>query len=412
MQQLPPHSSGPKVTSAGVTLPSLTRSNTAMSTITSNSDLSRLEGYESVDVPLLPLVGHLSLADRESYFGSDARSAFFASYKEIAQQRFTIGLGDEEQELEALLTARTQHRDRFQDDDEEDVGHGQYDVDDDSAAGHSYDSDYSEMGTLLDEHFRPTPGPSRMQSRRNVMIMEDDDEDKPGDRQLVRQSSSSSIRSSGMYLEEPSPRKQAPISTNHLNAFKKGRQSSRSRSRGPNTKRSLYSRQRQSDTQADEEKKRLFEHLDKQSIERQNTNRPLSARSRFLLGCVQKGIFPQPSLIIRKNVTTMLSIANFGIGNDLAELLAASLATLPLLEGLSIADNNLTDAGLVPIVKALTKCTRLSSLDVSRNKVDVETAKALLLYISSPGCSLTHLFMANANVDDKEAAEFVRVRPF
>ena len=376
-----------------------------MSTITSNSDASRLEGYESVDVPLLPILGQLSLADRESYFGRDARSAFFESYKEIAQQRFTIGLGDEEQELEALLTARTQHRERFGDDDEE--GGGQYDVDDDSAANRSYDSDYSEMGTLLDENFRPTPAPSRMQSRRNVMIMEDDNEDKSGESKLVRQSSASSIKGS-MYLDDQSASSK-PITANHLNAFKKSRQSSRSRSRGPSTKRSLYSRQRQGDTQAEEEKKRLFEHLNRQSIERQNTNRPLSARSRFLLGCVQKGIFPQPSLIIRKNVTTMLSIANFGIGNELAELLAASLATLPLLEGLSVADNNLTDVGLVPIVKALTKCTRLNSLDVSRNKVDVETAKALLLYISSPGCSLTHLFMANANVDDKEAAEFVRV---
>jgi len=319
-QPIPPQSPGQKVISTGVTLPSLTRSNTAMSAITSNSDASRLEGYEPVDVPLLPLLGQLSLADRESYFGRDARSAFFESYKEIAQQRFTIGLGDEEQELEALLTARTQHRERFGDDDEE--GGGQYDVDDDSAANRSYDSDYSEMGTLLDENFRPTPAPSRMQSRRNVMIMEDDNEDKSGESKLVRQSSTSSMKSSSMYLDEqPSPSK--PITANHLNAFKKSRQSSRSRSRGPNTKRSLYSRQRQGDTQAEDEKKRLFEHLNRQSIERQNTNRPLSARSRFLLGCVQKGIFPQPSLIIRKNVTTMLSIANFGIGNELAELLAA-----------------------------------------------------------------------------------------
>jgi len=351
-------------------------------------------------------LGQLSVADRESYFGRDARTSFFESYKDIARQRFTIGLGDEEQELEALLTARTQQMDQFHNEDSVNVR----DDDEDSLGGHSHDSDGTggeEMGVLLDDKFRPSPSLSRMQSRRNVVI-EDGNEDAPGGSQLMRQSSTASMKNF-QFLEESSSKPNTAVSVNHLNAFRKSRQSSRSKSRGAK-KRSLYSRQRQDDTQAtEEEKKRLFEHLNRQPIDRQDTNRPLSARSRFLLGCVQKGIFPQPSLIVRKNVTTMLSIANFGIGNELAELLAQSLATLPMLEGLSVADNNLTDAGLVPIVKALTKCTKLNSLDVSRNKVDRETAKALLLYISSPGCNLTHLFMANANVDDKEAAEFVRV---
>jgi hypothetical protein len=369
-------------------------------------------------MPLLPLMGQLSLADRQSYFGSDARTAFFESYKEIARQRFTIGLGDEEQELEALLTARTQQMDQFHEAGDE---NDSFTDDGDSVGGHSLDSgthaasDLAEMGERLDENFRPTPAPSRMQSRRNVM-MEDGNEDAPGGSQLIRQSSTQSMRSErnggiSMHVEDSTPTKSNTVTPTPFSANRKlRRQPSRSKSRGTK-KRSLYSRQRQDESQhaTEEEKARLFEHLNKNLLDRQDSSRPLSARSRFLLGCVQKGIFPQPSLIVRKNVTSVLSIASFGIGDELAVLFAASLGTLPLLERLSIADNNLTDVGLVPIVKALTKCTQLNSLDVSRNKVDRETAKALLLYISSPGCSLTHLLMANANVDDKEASEFVRV---
>ncbi len=52
------------------------------------------------------------------------------------------------------------------------------------------------------------------------------------------------------------------------------------------------------------------------------------------------------------------------------------LFLLPLL-GLCISDNNLTDAGLVPLVTRLFKCEHLKSFDLSHNKVDAATADAL-----------------------------------
>ncbi len=45
-----------------------------------------------------------------------------------------------------------------------------------------------------------------------------------------------------------------------------------------------------------------------------NSPRPLSARSKFLLGCVKRDVLPQPGVIIRKEVSTILNIASMGIG--------------------------------------------------------------------------------------------------
>jgi len=181
---------------------------------------------------------------------------------------------------------------------------------------------------------------------------------------------------------------------------------SRNRARTPQR---TYSRQRalaqEEGGATEEERKALYEHLGRESPE--TPNRPLSARSRFILGCVRAGKNPHPSLVIRKTVTATLSIASMRVGDDLAVLLAGSLPSLPLLEGLNISDNNLTDIGLVPIVKVLHLCTKLTAIDLSKNKVDWSTANALLAYIESSGCNLVRLIMCDANVDDMEAAKFV-----
>jgi hypothetical protein len=391
-----------------VVLPALTRFNTGVSALT---DVSYTEDFVRLELPAvgnralkLPNLASLTTQEKESYFGDSARAAFFESYRQLARMRNTIGLGDEDLEIEALLTARTQQMDQFDDHDElaELI---------DTAMDGDYHSDHSsehslEMGDVVDEH-NNVKAFSRHQSRR-AMIMEDGNE--------VSQTSPSSRQStvSGLplYLEDEAskPTTARSVRSSQGSPLRRRHTPSRTNPRTPKA-RTLYSRQRQDDTQAtEEEKARLFAHLGKQSpSDAPQGARPLSARSRFLVGCVRKGILPQASLIIRRGVATTLSIASFGIGNELALLLAASLPTLPLLEGLNIADNNLTDVGLVPIVKALTNCVHLQSFDVSRNKVDAETAQALLDYISTPACKLTHLIMGNANVDDAEAARFVKV---
>lgn len=75
--------------------------------------------------------------------------------------------------------------------------------------------------------------------------------------------------------------------------------------------------------------------------------------------------------------------------------------------GLAIDDNNLTDKGLVPIVKALSHCPMLRSFNISRNKVDTLTANALLDYLSCSICNLIQLIMSNADIDDCEASRFM-----
>lgn len=413
-------------------LPSLTRSNTANSMISDvsshNSDIFKLDALK------LPSIDTISLADRDAYFGPNARATFFESYHQLARQRYTIGLGDEEEEMEALLTARSHQLDQFapsgDEYDGEDLGALVSDFHDD-------DDDSYEMGQEIDEHnvVKPHHITFSRQSSRMKGMLEQDNEDRASSRGSHRSHASHGSAAQGgsptlrngdkpekdrdrngvpLYIEEDvasKPSTAASMRSSHSPSRSRSRHNTPGRPKFTRQlTRSMYSRQRSQENQVtEEEKAHLFEHLRKEAFERTDTNRPLSARTKFLMGCVRRGILPQPSLIIRKNLTTTLSIASFGIGNDMAILLAASIANLPLLEGLSVADNNLTDVGLVPIVKALINCANLQTFDLSRNKVDKDTAKALLEFISSPGCQLRHLRMSNANVDDTEAAKFVHV---
>lgn len=140
--------------------------------------------------------------------------------------------------------------------------------------------------------------------------------------------------------------------------------------------------------------------------------RPPSARTQFILSCVESQIAPQPSLILRKHMSSSLNITSKYIGDNLAIILAASLDRLPLLEELLIADNKLTDPGLTAMINALSLCPHLTKLDISRNKVDTEAAEALRAYLTSPACSVVSLAMKSADVDDLEAASFVQVRAY
>lgn len=158
---------------------------------------------------------------------------------------------------------------------------------------------------------------------------------------------------------------------------------------------------------SEEEKRQLLDHLFAIDPLEQRDARPSSARTRYLQGCVQQNKLPRPGLIIRKDFTTFLNLTSFGMGNDLAVILADALDSVPLLEGLSIADNGLDDRGLVPIVGKLSQCRNLRTFDLSNNKVDSHTAEALRRFISSEDCALTVLRMQNANVDDNEAFRFM-----
>lgn len=122
---------------------------------------------------------------------------------------------------------------------------------------------------------------------------------------------------------------------------------------------------------SEEEKKLLFNHLKAPTVA---SNRPYSARTTFLRGCTRKGISPQSSWLIRKDLNPILNISSLGIGDEVGVLLSAAVGSLPLLEGLHIADNQLTDVSLVPIINNLAQCKYLISLDLSKNKIDSKAA--------------------------------------
>ena len=170
-----------------------------------------------------------------------------------------------------------------------------------------------------------------------------------------------------------------------------------------------------------DEKKLLFDHLTIPS--KSSPDRPYSARTQFLRGCTKWGISPQSSWLIRKDITSTLDISSLGIGDEVGLLLSEVVGSLPLLEGLHIADNNLTDASLVSIINQLAECKHLVSLDLSKNKIDTTAAGLFLKYIhnyhsmnsidslraflSSEHCNLQVLSMGGANIDDVEAARFM-----
>ena len=138
--------------------------------------------------------------------------------------------------------------------------------------------------------------------------------------------------------------------------------------------------------------------------------RPLSPRSRFLLGCLNSDVVPRPSMLIRKELTYVLNLEHQYIGDHGGLLLANSLDGLPYLAELNVGDNNLTDSGLEAIIKALHMCPYLTSLDVSENKIDELAASALSKYLQKSDCRLINLVMRKSDVDDNEIGDFVQVR--
>ena len=424
-------------------LPPLSRVNTATSILTDGSVGSYSDNLTRVNVPQLsdplklPSLTTLSPSERATYFGENARISFFDNYRQLARMRNTIGLqGDEDEELEALLTARTNQIEQFQ------YSNDAYELIEEAGGGKGLSIDLDEFSddTASESEYKLRTPYSRHASRK-AMILEDGNigSSIPPSPAISRQNTArggnnnshnnsySNNNATSLYIDGDSSQPATARSNRSIYTGTGNGRRSRVPSRGGNnnnnsssprrsspykTLRSVYSRQRLDEPTSqvtEEEKKKLFDYLQAEPSSMQSNNRPLSARSKFLIGCIRKGILPQASLIIRKNNTTVLSLASFGIGNDLANLLSESIKSLPLLEGLNISDNNLTDQGLVPIIKSISTNKKLLFLDISRNKVDVETAKALLSFISSSECNLTHLIMANANVDDREAAKFVKV---
>eukprot|EP00392_Amoebophrya_sp_AT5.2_P018610 g19184.t1 len=108
---------------------------------------------------------------------------------------------------------------------------------------------------------------------------------------------------------------------------------------------------------AETEEHILNSHL-KMTAEPGSFPRPLSPRSRFLLGCLNSDVVPRPSMLIRKELTYVLNLEHH--------------------------------------------------LDVSENKIDELAASALSGYLQKRDCKLINLVMRKSDVDDNEIGDFVQ----
>jgi hypothetical protein len=134
---------------------------------------------------------------------------------------------------------------------------------------------------------------------------------------------------------------------------------------------------------------------------------PSSPRSKFILACLSKRITPKASLIVRKQLTRRLELQHQGIGDEMAAQLASCLQFMPCLEEINLADNNLTDDGMGPILDSILSVETLRELNLSENEIGGVAAEALGNYLDSEKCPLEKLVLHKSDVDDFEGERFV-----
>ncbi len=153
------------------------------------------------------------------------------------------------------------------------------------------------------------------------------------------------------------------------------------------------------------EKKLMDIHLQSPDID--GTVRPLSARSKFIINSIAANIPPKPSVIIRKNVSSLLDLSSKFIGDKVAVILASVLDELPHTAELNLSNNNLHDAGLQAIMDALCRCPLINKLNLSKNKIDSNAAASLSRYLCCDNCNLEQLVLMESDIDDVEVANFI-----
>eukprot|EP01038_Epipyxis_sp_PR26KG_P009185 gene9185-12389_t len=133
-----------------------------------------------------------------------------------------------------------------------------------------------------------------------------------------------------------------------------------------------------------------------------------SPRAVFLTGCLKRGLPPVTSALLRRRITSKINLSHMTIGNDYAQILATCIADLPYLEQLILSDNNLNDEGITPIVNAISLRNDLELLDLSENKIGLSAASALRDFVGHQNCKLKVLRLSGADIDDQECALLVK----
>jgi hypothetical protein len=134
---------------------------------------------------------------------------------------------------------------------------------------------------------------------------------------------------------------------------------------------------------------------------------PSSPRSKYIYECITSHLNPRPSLLIRKKLSNEVRLEHYGMGDNMAIRLSAVLADLPMVTVLNLCDNNLTDAGLTPILDQIGVMPNLVELNLSENGIGPLAAEALGRYLSRRPMTLRRLLLSKSNVDDFEGEKFV-----
>ncbi|ETV96818.1 hypothetical protein, variant [Aphanomyces invadans] len=135
----------------------------------------------------------------------------------------------------------------------------------------------------------------------------------------------------------------------------------------------------------------------------------MSPRTMFLSACLSNtGNLPIAlPILIRKHGTTAFDFSYQSLGDAFLTEFAKALRDVPFVESINVCDNRLTDRALNQLLQALETKPNLTKLDISMNQVGARSAKTLKAYIGSPMCTLTHLGVCMADIDDSECAAFM-----
>jgi len=90
------------------------------------------------------------------------------------------------------------------------------------------------------------------------------------------------------------------------------------------------------------------------------------------------------------------------MGDTMAILFAQAIVNIPYIESINIADNNLTDKGLGPLLESVVHMSDLIDLDISYNTIGPVAATCLSMYLAKETCPLQRMVLRRADVDDGE----------
>jgi len=132
----------------------------------------------------------------------------------------------------------------------------------------------------------------------------------------------------------------------------------------------------------------------------------LSPRSKYLNACIEENVFPRQALM--KRVTeTSINIQNQGLGDKMTSMFMECYRDSTTLESVTLTDNNLTDKGLGPAIRAIIEIPSLTYVNISENIMGPQAAEALLALLDTDHCPVRQLVLRKCALDDLHCQCFV-----